>query len=65
MFAVVSPCRDTMPHHWKAWETLSHEFGFALTLPELLALAGKPSSAILEIICERQVGRWVGTRLWV
>lgn len=46
---------DTMPHHWAAWEAVSQDYAFSLTLPELLALAGKPSPEILDILCERQV----------
>ncbi|PSC69561.1 Fructose-1-phosphate phosphatase [Micractinium conductrix] len=45
---------DTMAHHWAAWRQLSQEFGFELTVAKLLALAGKPSTAIMELLCEEQ-----------
>ncbi|KAI3437755.1 hypothetical protein D9Q98_000203 [Chlorella vulgaris] len=45
---------DTMAHHWQAWKQLSHEFGFSLTVDQLLALAGKPSVAIMELLVEQQ-----------
>lgn len=45
-----------MAHHWQAWRQLSQEFGFALSVEQLLALAGKPSTAIMELLIEEQVG---------
>ena len=46
-----------MGHHWQAWKQLSEEFNFHLTVDMLLALAGKPTPAILEYLCEQQVGK--------
>jgi beta-phosphoglucomutase-like phosphatase (HAD superfamily) len=48
---------DTMGHHAQAWKQLSEEFKFHMTVDMLLALAGKPTRAILELLCEQQVGR--------
>lgn len=45
---------DTMAHHWAAWRQLSQEFNFSLTVDQLLSLAGKPSTAIMELLCEEQ-----------
>lgn len=45
---------DTMAHHWQAWKQLSEEFGFSLSVDQLLSLAGKPSRAIMELLCEEQ-----------
>ena len=45
-----------MRHHWQAWKQLSEEFKFHLTVDMLLALAGKPTRAILELLCEQKVG---------
>lgn len=56
MFDLDGTVLDTMAHHWAAWRQLSQEFGFELTVAKLLALAGKPSTAIMELLCEEQVG---------
>ena len=48
---------DTMAHHWAAWRQLSQEYGFSLSVDQLLGLAGKPSTAIMELLCAEQVGR--------
>ena len=48
-----------MRHHWDAWKRLSQEFGFSLTVEQLLGLAGKPSKEIMELLCEEQVGFWL------
>ncbi|KAI7835561.1 hypothetical protein COHA_010540 [Chlorella ohadii] len=45
---------DTMRHHWDAWKQLSQEFGFSLTVEQLLGLAGKPSKEIMELLCSEQ-----------
>jgi hypothetical protein len=45
-----------MAHHWQAWRQLSQEFGFSLSVDQLLALAGKPSTAIMELLIAEQVG---------
>ena len=44
-----------MTHHWQAWRQLSQEFNFAMTAEQLLGLAGTPTNAILELLCEQQV----------
>ncbi len=44
-----------MRHHWDAWKQLSQEFGFSLTVEQLLGLAGKPSKEIMELLCSEQV----------
>ena len=43
-----------MPHHWAAWSQTAREHGIALTIPQLLAQAGKPSTAIMALLCEQQ-----------
>ena len=43
-----------MSHHWAAWEQTAAENGIALTCAQLLSLAGKPSTAIMELLCEQQ-----------
>lgn len=45
---------DTMQHHWDAWRQTAEEFGLKLSVEELLALAGKPSTAIMELLCSQQ-----------
>lgn len=45
---------DTMPHHWQAWEALSKEYGFSITVQQLLQFAGKPSTEIMDRICQEQ-----------
>lgn len=44
----------TMPHHWAAWEQTARENGIALTCEQLLALAGKPTKAIMELLVAQQ-----------
>ena len=51
---------DTMADHWQAWQQLSHEYGFKITVDQLLSLAGKPTKAILELLCQEQV-RWLAS----
>jgi beta-phosphoglucomutase-like phosphatase (HAD superfamily) len=43
-----------MKHHWAAWDQTAREHGIALTAAELLSLAGKPSTAIMKLLCEQQ-----------
>lgn len=43
-----------MKHHWAAWDQTAREHGISLTAPQLLSLAGKPSTAIMELLCEQQ-----------
>jgi len=45
---------DTMKHHWAAWDQTAKEHGINLSCEELLSLAGKPSSAIMQLLCEQQ-----------
>jgi len=45
---------NTMKHHWAAWEQTAQEFGITLTCEKLLSLAGKPSTAIMALLCEEQ-----------
>ncbi|KAL4424868.1 hypothetical protein ABPG77_002091 [Micractinium sp. CCAP 211/92] len=45
---------DTMGLHWTAWRQLAKEYGFELSVQKLLSLAGKPTKAILELLCEEQ-----------
>lgn len=45
---------DTMKHHWAAWKQTTEEFGLKLTCEEMLGLAGKPSRAIMELLCNQQ-----------
>lgn len=43
-----------MPYHWAAWEQTTRELGIELSLERLLSLAGKPSHAIMELLCKEQ-----------
>lgn len=43
-----------MQHHWAAWKQTAEEFGLNLTCEEMLSLAGKPSRAIMELLCDQQ-----------
>ena len=45
---------DTMGHHWAAWDQTAQENGIKLSVEQLLGLAGKPSHAIMELLCEQQ-----------
>jgi beta-phosphoglucomutase-like phosphatase (HAD superfamily) len=43
-----------MPFHWAAWDQTARENGLELTLERLLSLAGKPSAAIMQLLCTEQ-----------
>jgi beta-phosphoglucomutase-like phosphatase (HAD superfamily) len=43
-----------MKHHWAAWDQTAREHGISLTAQKLLSLAGKPSTAIMKLLCEEQ-----------
>lgn len=54
MFDLDGTVLDTMSHHWAAWDKTAQENGIKLSVEELLGLAGKPSHAIMELLCEQQ-----------
>eukprot|EP00887_Chlorella_sp_A99_P001847 scaffold19.g1847.t1 len=52
---------DTMSYHWHAWDRVAKAYGLELSVERLLSLAGKPSRAIMELLCEEQ-GRQVSAQ---
>lgn len=43
-----------MKHHWAAWDQTAREHGISLKKKQLVSLAGKPSTSIMELLCEQQ-----------
>lgn len=45
---------DTMPLHWRAWQTLTHRYGFTFTEAQFYALGGVPTREILRRLAREQ-----------
>ena len=45
---------DTMPLHWRAWQTITHRHQITFTEDRFYALGGVPSRDILRMLCEEQ-----------
>lgn len=45
---------DTMPLHWKAWQTVTGKHGLHFPEDRFYALGGVPSRDILKMLCEEQ-----------
>ncbi|HOY56807.1 MAG TPA: beta-phosphoglucomutase family hydrolase [Verrucomicrobiota bacterium] len=45
---------DTMPLHWRAWQTVAARFGFAFTEQRFYALGGLPSIEIVRMLSLEQ-----------
>lgn len=45
---------DTMPLHWRAWQAISEQHGFAFSEERFYALAGIPSRDILQMLSREQ-----------
>lgn len=45
---------DTMPLHWKAWQTVTSKHGLQFSEERFYALGGVPSRDILKMLCAEQ-----------
>lgn len=45
---------DTMPLHWRAWQSISERYKFLFTEDRFYALGGVPSRDILRMLCDEQ-----------
>ena len=45
---------DTMPLHWKAWESVTSRYGLHFPEERFYSLGGVPSRDILKMLCEEQ-----------
>ncbi|HOB98502.1 MAG TPA: beta-phosphoglucomutase family hydrolase [Verrucomicrobiota bacterium] len=45
---------DTMPLHWRAWQAVAAQFGFAITEQRFYALGGVPSIEIIRMLTREQ-----------